>query len=87
MRALSALSGFMFGTLLTFPFQYTQFLRARAVGRVNGYQAEDSTNMGRRRVGCEIVLYQIRPARGSRTDDGNKHGQGEILIATVKGHN
>lgn len=43
--------------------------------------------MGRRRVGCEIVLYQIRPARGSRTDDGNKHGQGEILVATIKGHN
>lgn len=57
MRALSAFSGLMLSALLTFPFQNTQFLRARAVGRVNGYQAEDSTNMGRRLIGCEIVLY------------------------------
>lgn len=56
-RALSAFSGLVSSALLTFPFQNTQFLRARAVGRVDGYQAKDSTNMGRRRIGCAIVLY------------------------------
>lgn len=65
--------------VLILALQHTQFIRTRAMGRVDGHQTANPADMGWCCVCCEALLHKICSTSDSGTNDSSPYGQGTFF--------